>query len=85
MKVESNFAGRSPLRLATFSLPTHREVVAVVLSDYRFGLAPRLPPAPVRSVLRVCIPRRRELIRSSARKECHGSGCYSSEICRIQK
>ena len=63
MKGESNLAGRSPLRLATFSLPTHREVVAVVLSDYRFGLAPRPSPAPVRSIPRVCIPRRRELIR----------------------
>ena len=46
MKGESNFAGRSPLRLATFSLPTHREVVAVVLSDFRFGLAPGSPRLP---------------------------------------
>src|SRR5207302_7552788 len=44
MKCESDLAGRSPLRLATFSLPTHREVVAVVLSDYRSWASPRLSP-----------------------------------------
>jgi hypothetical protein len=57
---KGEIAGRSQRRLATFSLPTHREVVAAA-----FGLplwCPSLtkPPAPVRTVLRVCIPRRRD-------------------------
>jgi hypothetical protein len=51
-------AGRSPLRLATFLLPTHREVVAAVNRITALSPPPG-PPAPVR-MLRVCIPRRRE-------------------------
>jgi hypothetical protein len=54
-------AGRSQLRLTTFSLPTHREVVAAAS---RISALVRLtqggPPAPVRSMLRVCVPRRRD-------------------------
>jgi hypothetical protein len=54
-------AGRSPLRLATFSLPTHREVVAAASRISALGAPqPQNPPAPVRSMLRVCIPRRRD-------------------------
>ena len=56
-------AGRSPLRRATLSVPTHREVVAAA---FRISaLVPPIqksPPAPVRSLLRVCIPRRRDSI-----------------------
>src|SRR5215469_14818389 len=56
-------AGRSPLRLATLSLPTHREVVAAAFRISAL-VPPDLnePPAPVRSLLRVCIPRRRDSI-----------------------
>jgi hypothetical protein len=44
-------AGRSPLRLATLSLPTHREVVAAALRISALGApqfkrAPRLPCVP---------------------------------------
>ena len=44
-----------------FSLPTHREVVAAAFRISALG-APyfKSPPAPVRSMLRVCIPRRRD-------------------------
>jgi hypothetical protein len=54
-------AGRSQLRRATLSLPTHREVVAAAFRISALG-APiqKSPPAPVRSLLRVCIPRRRD-------------------------
>jgi hypothetical protein len=54
-------AGRSQLRLATLSLPTHREVVAAAFRISAL-VAPfqKSPPAPVRSLLRVCIPRRRD-------------------------
>jgi hypothetical protein len=51
-------AGRSLLRLATFALPTHREVVATALRITAMS-PPKGSPAPVR-VLRVCVPRRRE-------------------------
>jgi hypothetical protein len=56
-------AGRSQLRRATLSLPTHREVVAAAFRISALG-APhsKEPPAPVRSLLRVCIPRRRDSI-----------------------
>src|SRR5271155_1524763 len=44
-------AGRSPLRLATFSLPTHREVVAAASRISALGAphalgSPRLPCVP---------------------------------------
>ena len=54
-------AGRSPLRLATFSLPTHREVVAAAFRISALGAplqrSPRLPCVPC------CVsafPRRRD-------------------------
>ena len=57
---KNDIAGRSPLRLATFSLPTHREVVAAAFRISALGAPQKKPPAPVRSMLRVCIPRRRD-------------------------
>jgi hypothetical protein len=60
-RADKTIAGRSPLRLATFSLPTHREVVAAASRISASGVPyPQDPPAPVRSMLRVCIPRRRD-------------------------
>jgi hypothetical protein len=49
--LEGIIAGRSPLRLATLSLPTHREVVAAALRISALGApqfkrAPRLPCVP---------------------------------------
>ena len=44
-----------------FSLPTHREVVAAAFRISALGARYfKSPPAPVRSMLRVCIPRRRD-------------------------
>ena len=42
---DKNIAGRSPLRLATFSLPTHREVVAAASRISALG-APHPQEAP---------------------------------------
>jgi hypothetical protein len=54
--------GRALLRLATFffSLPTHREVVAAASRIAARGCYQHGPPAPVRPMLRVCVPRRRD-------------------------
>jgi len=58
--MDEMIAGRSQLRLATLSLPTHREVVAAAFRISALVAPIKRAPAPVRAVLRVCIPRRRD-------------------------
>jgi len=68
-------AGRAPLRLIMFWLPTHREVMTASQRISAFGFrvpSPRLPCVE----LRVCVPRRRETIvlrgKTAARNRAQG-------------
>ena len=76
---KNDIAGRSPLRLATFSLPTHREVVAAAFRISALGAPQKKPPAPVRSMLRVCIPRRRDYESTYCRRSLTQGGTANKE------
>ena len=60
--IPMRIAGRSQLRLTTFFATYAPRGSGGCVAHVRFGcpLTRRCPPAPVRSMLRVCIPRRRD-------------------------